>query len=182
MSDGNNHRLFFALWPDGITRQKIVEEFNQSAQAETPGRLMKAGNIHMTLHFIGNVSQQLLKCMDDAAKNVSAKKFHLQINHYGYFYQPKVLWMGVEKIPEALKHLHDKLEIALRQCGYKADRRIFSPHITLKRKALNPGPLETFPAIDWSVDSFALVESIPVVDGVKYEVIRSYDLVEPKNV
>jgi len=45
-------RLFFALWPDDATRRALAA-CASAVVAQTGGREVAAGNLHLTLAFIG---------------------------------------------------------------------------------------------------------------------------------
>ncbi len=137
---------------------------------------MLLSNLHITLHFIGNVSEKQMACLHQAAQAISGDSFELTLDHYGYFSKPKVLWMGLKEMPAALKQLHNKLENAFLKCGYQSEKREYSPHVTLMRKLSTPGDFSKFHPVLWSVNNFVLVESVLVDGGVKYEVIESYPL------
>ena len=57
------HRIFFALWPDDATRKQIAGSFKQLSINKKQGRIVSFDNLHITLHFIGNVNQQKLDCL-----------------------------------------------------------------------------------------------------------------------
>ena len=84
--------------------------------------------------------------------------------------------MGMKDKPEALKTLHQILGDAFTACDYQAERRPYAPHVTLMRKLIKPGQMEKFEPITWRVNEFALVESVAIEGGVRYEVLRTYPL------
>jgi len=170
------HRIFFALWPSDLVRQNIETAFSLTAQSKMKGRVMLPSNLHMTLHFVGNVSEKKMACLHQAAQTVSVNSFELTLDHYGYFYKPKVLWMGLEQIPPALKQLHNRLANAFMACDYQSENRPYSPHVTLMRKLSAPGYLNNPDPVVWQVNDFVLVESVPIDGGVKYKVIEKYSL------
>lgn len=174
MDKEKTRRIFFALWPDDDIRRRIVKTFEQSPQSKFHGRRMRPENIHITLHFIGNVADVKLDCLDQAAQTVSFKPFELVLDRYGHFYKARVLWMGCHETPDLLKQLYHELGTALSQCDYQPERRPYAAHLTLMRKLKKPGVFEDFIPIHWQVNHFVLVESIPVEQGVEYKVIRKY--------
>lgn len=171
-----NHRIFFALWPDDETRIHIAKSLKQLGKDKLNGRIIPSENIHITLHFIGNVSEQKLECLHNAAQTVVAKNFHFELDHFGYFYKPKILWLGLKENPEGLKTLHQVLGQALANCSYQVEHRPYAPHVTLMRKLTKPESLEKIFPIQWSAREFVLVESIPVEGGVRYEVRERYSI------
>jgi len=176
MKEENTHRVFFALWPDDAIRKQITEAFEQSSINKKQGRIVRPDNLHITLHFIGNVNQQKLDCLHNVAQTVKADSFNLELNHYGYFQKPKVLWMGLKQNPKALEALHKDLGESLAACDYQIESRPYAPHITLMRKLAKPEKLENIKPIIWQANEFVLVESISVEGGVHYKVRERYSL------
>tara|TARA_R110002073_G_scaffold5462_2_gene33652 strand:- start:3169 stop:3735 length:567 start_codon:yes stop_codon:yes gene_type:complete len=175
-NDDKIHRIFFALWPDDATRKQIVVSFKQLSIDKKRGRIVSFDNLHITLHFVGNVNQQKLDCLHRAAQTVKAGSFNLELDHYGYFNKPKVLWMGLKQTPEALETLHKTLGESLAECDFQVERRPYAPHMTLMRKPTQLEAFEKIKPIYWQVKSFVLVESISIEGGVRYEVREQYML------
>lgn len=172
----DSRRLFFALWPAAQIRKQIEQEFKHTPQYSMNGRCVIPSNYHITLHFIGNIDGDMQQCLHLAAQSVEAKEFHLELDHYGHFYKPRVLWLGCGYIPEKLTGLHQQLGEALSTCGYQPDARVYAPHVTLMRKLTRPGDLWSMKAIKWQANEFVLVESNSTREGVRYEVIQHYPL------
>jgi len=169
------HRLFFALWPSAQVRHSIVESFSH-LPPPVKGRFMQPHNLHVTLHFIGSVTEEIKDCMHVAAQGVVAKGFDIELNCYGHFSKAKILWMGLQNIPAELIQLHKNLGVALSGCGYQCDKRDYSPHATLMRKCTKPIMGQQKFSILWAVNDFVLVESIPGDSGVNYRVIERYSM------
>jgi RNA 2',3'-cyclic 3'-phosphodiesterase len=174
--NNKNHRVFFALWPDDDTRKKIIQTFEQSSIEKGQGRIVHPDNLHITLHFIGNVNQKKLNCLHKAAQKVKAECFDLELNHFGYFQKPKVLWMGLKQKPESLISLHKLLGESLGKCDYQVEKRDYAPHVTLMRKLSKPECLKNISAIHWHSNEFVLVESVSIDGGVCYKVRERYSL------
>ncbi|TNF33940.1 MAG: RNA 2',3'-cyclic phosphodiesterase [Gammaproteobacteria bacterium] len=180
----NNHqqieqatrRLFFALWPSDDVRAAMVKVFKQSSQAKLRAKTVMPGNLHITLHFIGNVDTERQACLHQAATSVRSEPFNLRLDRYGHFYQARVFWLGCSDIPPVLKQLYTDLATAFTGCGYTADKRPYAPHVTLMRKLLKPGPLIQPEAIHWPVREFVMLESLSHPEGVEYRVIERYPL------
>ena len=168
-------RLFFALWPSDNVRQSIIKASKPSMH-KLKGRIIKPDRLHITLHFIGPVNDDLRQCMHEAALTVSGKPFELDLDYLGQFFRARILWMGVRKIPDELGQLHNDLGEALSACGYQCDRRPFSPHITLMRKCIKPVFDQPEFSIPWRIDEFVLVESVQDKKGVSYRVLEKYSL------
>jgi len=131
------HRLFFALWPPEQIRQSIVESFS-TLSLPAKGRIISPDYLHITLHFLGQVSDERKECMHLAAQSIAASSFELVLDHLGYFPRSKVFWLGLQEKPAGLTQLVDKLGQAITACGYQLEARAYTPHITLMRKCAKP--------------------------------------------
>jgi 2'-5' RNA ligase len=168
-------RLFFALWPSDETRQSIVKTFS-SLSLKTKGRATQTGNLHLTLHFVGQVTVDVKDCMHVAAQTVDFPAFEFKLDRLGYFPRPKVLWMGAQESSVELAQLHKKLGMAIATCGYRLEARAYAPHLTLMRKCSKPDFRPVDFSVPWQVKEFVLVESINIEHGVQYQVVEKYPL------
>ena len=174
--NNKTHRVFFALWPDETIRKQIVMALEQSSIDKKQGRIVESNNLHITLHFIGNVNQKKLNCLHRAAQTIKATGFSFSLDHFDYFKKPKVLWAGLKQSPESLDNLHGILGESLSECHYKVEDRAYTPHVTLMRKLPVPDQLEKIKPVDWDVKDFCLVESTSIEEGVRYKVLERYSL------
>lgn len=167
-------RLFFALWPDDESRLALSEVFSSSAYAKADGQLFNFMNLHLTLHFLGNISADKYSCVLEAAKDVKFNEFNLSLDQFGVFEKAKILWLGMSDVPAGLTQLHYSLGQALSACDYKSEDRVFTPHVTLMRK-IKPLIIEEQPQrVSWSVNKFALLESVTVKGSVLYKPVKFY--------
>ncbi len=96
------------------------------------------GSIHLTLKFLGNVPADRIKAIrgavDEAAQEVPP--FRLEVRGLGVFPNPgrvRVVWVGVRGELGRLERLQKGLEAKLTPLGFAAERRPFTPHLTLAR-------------------------------------------------
>jgi len=144
-----------------------------------------AGNLHLTLRFIGEIDDDLAADADEALAQLKARRFTLQLAGTGVFggNRPHALWVGVERDPGLLK-LRDKIEQALSRVGLEPEGRRFAPHVTLAR--LRDPVLDQlgaflavhaqFRAEPLSVEHFSLIASFPTKAGSVYEDQADYKL------
>ena len=175
MRDNKDLRIFFALWPDAVLREQLGNA-SKSIPVERPARRVPDTNLHLTLHFIGNVYQEQLVCMQQQAGLVAAERFELDIDCQGHFSKPQVAWLGCSDVPGALQDLHRQLGQRLRDCEYQPELRRYHPHITVARKIKSIPESSNFEPMRWRVEKFVLIESRATESGVEYRVIDSYDL------
>jgi 2'-5' RNA ligase len=169
------HRLFFALWPPAQVRESIVKT-SAPLLDEMDGRIIQAKNLHITLHFIGSVTEGMKVCIDKSAQSVMAKPFDISLDCYGYFSKAKIFWMAAQALPPELSQLHQNLGEALSVCDFYSEQRPYSPHVSLLRKAGNTAIAFPEFSINWHVDEFVLLESSSDADGVSYKVIETYPI------
>ena len=72
-------RLFFALWPDAAIRERLQQAADCIALDASARRVPQA-NLHLTLHFIGNVYFDEMACLREHARQVDAASFSLSID------------------------------------------------------------------------------------------------------
>ena len=175
VSDTHMHRLFFALWPNNQVRQSIIDLL-PAVPVSGNCRITQPEDLHITLHFIGQVTHEVKDCLHHAALSIKNKPFIVNLNCLGDFNKAKICWMGCQDRPVELMLLRDKLGEPLVNCGYQIESRDYKPHVTLMRKCTTPvDSIQDF-VIPWFVEEFALIESIPVSRGVSYQVIEKYPL------
>ncbi len=169
-------RLFVGIdLPDAIKDGLLaMKEFDLP-----PGRWPKRENMHLTLHFIGNVPDGVADAYEEVLKQVDVPKFDLTIGGVGQFPiedRPRVIWAGVDNTA-GLRALHDATGDALEEEGFNREKRRYHPHITLMRykKPLRRGIASTWIQEHMDlyieptqIDEFVLYESEFTGDGVRY--------------
>ena len=167
-------RLFFALWPDRQVRTRC--DWYVSSILGKRVRRIPADNLHLTLAFVGSVTDEISRCLEAHADQIHALPFQLQIDHLGYWHRQRLLWMGPRHTPDGLWELVNALRTAFEDCGLPQERRAYQAHMTLARQFSAPLPAAEAPAIEWEVGSFCLVQSVNSDNGVSYRVLRSWTL------
>ena len=165
--------MFFALWPGDAVRGRLAR-IAGSIPLQRPARRVPDHNLHLTLHFVGDVSFAERDCLREAADGVRGEAFDLVIDQAGFFARPRIGWLGCAEMPAALEQLHASLGRALRSCDYRPEKRPYRPHVTFARKLAHLPAMPEFEPLAWPVDEFALIESRAAGNGVKYAVIETY--------
>ncbi len=175
----NEKKLFFALWPDDITRSEIEGAFHSNCFAKYTGKNFYSKNLHITLCFVGNVPLYKINCIKHAADKIKFKPFELTLNKFNIFRKAKIFYLGMMSFPDELMNIQKALSECLTHCDCYAELRDFTPHMTLKRKIkiseMSDLLAEKSPEILWRVNRFALVESISVEGGVVYKPIQFFN-------
>lgn len=150
-------RLFYALWPDQAVRDALQKW--QSLVLPPGARPHHLDDLHLTLHFLGQVSEERLPRLVEIGEALSTPGFDLVLDRLEVFARPRVLWAGPQSWPRELDRLHEYLSRELASGGFRVESRSFRPHLTLARKVdhrPNVGKLDT---VSWQVRRWALVES-----------------------
>lgn len=129
-------RLFIAIdLPD------MVKEQLAPLCCGLPGaRWIPPEQMHLTLHFIGEVEGGVFLDIQEGLASVYAERLYLQLDGVGFFPprgKPRVVWAGLKK-SELLLQLYNRIEAKLVALGLKLEKRKFSPHITLARLKNTP--------------------------------------------
>jgi 2'-5' RNA ligase len=168
-------RLFFALWPDEGVRKCFAAIASKTLKRG--GRKIPAANLHLTLAFLGPVTPDVRRCVEDVASGITAAPFTLVFTHLGHFPKPRVVWSGCDETPEALELLVNALRQGLKGCGIKPEARPYRVHLTLARKTnFKSGFSAPHAPIHWPVGAFHLLESKTLSSGAQYKMLRSWPL------
>jgi 2'-5' RNA ligase len=128
-------RLFVALDIDQQVRDRIREFMDQVHGLAPDVRWVSAESLHVTLKFIGEQPDANVSRIENALRTFSVKPFRVSFRGSGFFPTEKsarVFWIGIEADP-GLAVLAAQIEQALVPLGIAAEKRAFSPHLTLAR-------------------------------------------------
>jgi len=90
---------------------------------------------HITLRFIGNVTEEEACAIELELISVNVEPFKLAVTGCQLFksHGVRVIFVLNVKQREALTQLHDRISMVLRHRGISAEERKYVPHITLAR-------------------------------------------------
>jgi 2'-5' RNA ligase len=183
-------RLFIAVDLSPGVREWLGRAKANLAPRIPPGavRWVDPGAIHLTLKFLGETparrSGEIRAELDDLVR--SFRPFPLAAEGLGCFPntdRPRVVWAGIRG-DSSLGELHKRLEEALGRIGFPAERRAFSPHLTLGRvkdgvsgarleeigRAVESASMESAAGMD--VNEVCLFKSVLRPGGAEYTVLH----------
>lgn len=116
---------------------KLQQQLSRACPARTV-RWIPAKNIHLTLHFLGDILPERIDPIKEAlgvvARNVPPFAFTAgQLGAFPNANRPRVVWVGVEDTSSWLLLLHEAVNESLERIGFQRETRRFSPHLTLGR-------------------------------------------------
>ncbi len=153
-------RLFFALWPDPALRARLAAHAALWRFAP-PARPSAAAHLHLTLLFMDQVPRTRLPALRAAGARVAAStpRFALRLDSARVWHGGGIAHLAPGEPPAALRALHAALRDAAGAAGVDCDRRAFSAHVTLARRAQGCTPPDAFAPLDWSATRLSLMES-----------------------
>lgn len=166
-------RLFFALWPDPVTRGAIAA-LASAVGRETGGRAVAAEQVHLTLAFLGEQPAASVPELCGLAAAIGISAFRLALDQIGCFYKTGIAWLGTSVLPSELVTLHGGLARTLADVGIAVDERAYAPHLTLARRITRSVRRRLPQPVLWDVDSYALVASELDRKGARYRVVDAW--------
>lgn len=130
-------KLFYALVPSEVEKQKILRWQDNLETASESGRFPPMENLHMTLQFLGEIPPERMKALKEILTAIagSYRPFPITLDAYGWFTGKgqERLWYLTGNSPEATE-ISRELGKSLAKNGFLVEDRAFIPHITLARR------------------------------------------------
>ncbi len=155
-------RLFIAINLSDEMREALIDAQNDMYENGVRGNFSPEENLHLTLAFIGEYPDP--EDVLSALSGIEIRPFTITLDRCGSF--GDLWWAGTEH-SSALEAIVRRVRRALAENGIPFDRKRFSPHITLIRKAENGSPAEIRP-VSMTVDHISLMRSDRGKQGMIY--------------
>ena len=144
-------------------------------------------NIHLTLSFLGNMSDQdIPNIIQSIEICITSKYFKIIIESTGVFPSanfPKILWLGIGKGADELTLLQKEIERSVRKFKEISKKENFKPHITIARIRRSRLKIDVLPflntvysPIELDINFICLYESILLPKGARYTVLTELPL------
>ncbi|MCD6082564.1 RNA 2',3'-cyclic phosphodiesterase [Candidatus Aerophobetes bacterium] len=130
-------RVFIAIELPEAVKMKIAQVQERLKKTKDRIRWVEPSIIHLTLKFLGEISEKDLEKVKEAAEKAvkSFAPFSFEVEGVGAFpssSSPRVIWMGVGEGKDVLTRLATQIEEELVRCGFGRDKR-WIPHLTMGR-------------------------------------------------
>ena len=156
-------RLFVAIQLSDNLKGSLIEAQNEMFDHGVRGRYASEENLHLMLTFIGEYPDD--SPVLDALSTVTFTPFSITLDGLGCF--GDLWWAGVtDSAP--LEAVVRRVRRALAQSGIPFDRKRFSPHITLIRRASGEMPGVQISAESMTVTTISLMRSDQGKNGMIY--------------
>jgi 2'-5' RNA ligase len=174
-------RAFVAVDLEPQTILQIVEAIDR-LRPRMPGiRWLLPANFHLTLKFLGDIDETRVEPIAAALERDLCPFSCFTINAKGLgvfpdLKRPRILWVGL--VGDELNALASRVEKALVPFGFAAERRAFTPHLTVGRwRQFDGSPKELGHEIErWrghdfgrsKIDEVTLFQSVLKPQGAVY--------------
>jgi 2'-5' RNA ligase len=183
-------RLFVAVNLPDSEKQRLAEVLGELRQAGLPFRWVEPESLHITLKFLGQVTEPqrglLTAALAGAAAGIPC--FDVEIGGFGAFptmSKPNIVWVAAAAAP-MLMELEQRVDARTQPLGFPREARPFHPHITIGRlkksgARVESGPLDRMLASlvyksVIRVESLDLMRSHTDSRGARYERIERHGL------
>ena len=132
-------RAFIAIeLPDSIKSSLSLLQDDLRRDTPAPVKWVAPNSIHLTLKFLGNITQENIPEISEAIDRTTRKTapFSLELSQLGAFpntHSPRVVWIGLKGDIDILSILQKNIESSLIPYGFPPEGKGFSPHLTLGR-------------------------------------------------
>jgi 2'-5' RNA ligase len=162
-----------------------MADFLAACAAAAPQfRWTPAGNLHLTVRFIGNADRALVEAIADRLAARSQLAFDLELGDLGTFGRGRhvrVVWQGLHDGAGAVAALAAHVEAECETAGLVPEKRPFQAHLTLARARPREGaelpPLPGPARVSrWRASELVLYASRLSRTGATYEPLRAVKL------
>ena len=188
-------RLFLTIDIPPHARETVVSIQNRFKTLGFKISLVRPGNIHLTLKFLGDTPLEqvanIKKSVSEAVDSISV--FEVALDGVGVFpnlKKPRVLWVGLKDPHKHLNVLQENIDAKMMKLGFPRERKNFAPHLTLSRIKHAKGKIkesfedlkregESVPPMDsefFQVDSVRLIQSELTPKGSIYTILEKFPL------
>jgi 2'-5' RNA ligase len=191
-------RSFVAIELPGEVKEEISRFQAGLKKADLPNvKWVDPAGMHLTLKFLGYATADTVPAIIAAIEEAAAgiPPFQLTVGGLGVFPDPghtRVAWVGMAGDTDTLDRLKQRLDSSLAALGFSAEKRAFTPHLTLARvrELATPGERQKLAGLIASadftasrpviVDNIYLIRSILTPQGAVYSRIGAVSLKVPK--
>ncbi|CAN5802244.1 hypothetical protein BH18ACT11_BH18ACT11_02720 [soil metagenome] len=175
-------RTFVAVFPPQEVREALFRAA-RDLPASHDFRLIGQEKIHLTLKFLGDITEDELNRVTQALERLSGrhKPFEVSTSAFGAFpsrRRARILWAGLEAGASLLRTVAEDVEDLLEPVGFEREDRPYVPHLTLGRAKARQARLDGTGAsplaLRFAVTGVDLVQSVPGAGGVDYSILGTY--------
>ena len=176
-------RCFIAIDLPINTKTRIFHESKKLQRKNLiKGNLTKKENLHLTLKFLGSLTNKEVEKIKGKLRKVNFNKFFCKVGKAGFFYKGnkiRIIW--VDLLSNELNKLQKKIENSILNLG---DHKNFNSHITIfrvksvsnKRRLVEEVSEIDFKNLNFKVREFVLMKSELKKQGIRYRILDRFKL------
>ena len=168
-------RAFIAIeMPENVKQEMIKIQKEVDRLGLIKGKFTEFENLHLTLKFLGEISESELRAVKDKLEGIKFEPFECELNELGVFSEEfiRIIWVGLKG--ENLFQIQKDVDKALQDIFPPENR--FMAHVTLARPKyvedkqvfINELKKISLEKLKFQVNSVSLKESELTKQGAKY--------------
>jgi 2'-5' RNA ligase len=130
-------RAFISVdFDDESIRKNIVSIQTKINSSGAHLRLVNPSILHITLEFLGEISQDKIKEIKEILDKIEFPKLKLEVKEPNVLPSEnyiKVVYCELEGDIEPLKQIQTEIRLKLKEKDFRVDKRPFKPHLTIAR-------------------------------------------------
>ncbi len=131
-------RAFVAIRLAETVREAIAATIARLRPLGSPVAWVPPGNLHVTLQFLGDQTEERLVEAEGALAEAAAARAPIDVTFHGVggfpgLERPRILWVGLAHGALATRGLQGRVADALAARGFPREDRPWHPHLTIGR-------------------------------------------------
>ncbi|QSX33075.1 RNA 2',3'-cyclic phosphodiesterase [Shewanella avicenniae] len=169
-------RLFLGFGLNDAQVQRLTRL--QSAFATDDFKPVAAANLHMTLLFLGNVTDEQQQRLQQYIDSLLLPRFTQPLSQLDFWPKPKILCLRQAEVAPPLLAMQQQIAAFASNLLPLQQHDSYRPHVTLARKAkyLPTLAAKSIPHISLAPTALQLYQSINLGAGVQYPILQSWPL------
>lgn len=133
MNMDRNERCFIAVtFPEEVVKE-ITRIQEVLSKVKFTGKMTELENLHLTLKFLGEVSEEKVSKVKEKLKEISFTEFEAYLSHAGVFSfngNPRIVWIKVNG--KGIFELQSEIDNKMSELNFEKEERFMS-HLTIAR-------------------------------------------------
>ncbi len=179
-------RCFISIELPENVRSQIFHSFEKLKNSKLGfGNFVDKNNLHLTLKFLGDLSEDKIELVKKALSEVEFRQFSVETGELGFFPNEKfikILWLDL--ISPEFEFLKKSIDDKLQKLGFNEKEKDFVAHLTLTRikkidnkeafleKVQEIAPKKMF----FVANQFSLMKSILKKNGPEYKILAEFPM------
>ena len=149
----------------------------QDSFKELVARAVSHNNFHITLSYLGDVTERQLENILDGFEPIAISPFEVSLQDLIYWPKPAIIGLSIKDEKKHLSLCKKQIEKKLSQLNFFSyDKKKYCPHITLFKNVETPLKNNQFFDTKIEVNQVSLIASLTTRHGIQYQTIAQWPL------